>query len=73
MPARAAQDLVEWGPEPAPDGQFAIILSQELALDQMTSSAPAVPALQDNRPENEYYLLRQNLPERWLSRLAVPH
>ncbi len=73
MPARAAQDLVEWGPEPAPDGQFAIILSQELALDQMTSGYPAVPALQDNRPENEYYLLRRNLPERWLSRLAVPH
>jgi spermidine synthase len=73
MPARAAQDLVEWGPEPAPDGQFAIILSQELALDQMTAGAPAVPPLQDNRPENEYYLLRRNLPERWLSRLAVPH
>jgi len=43
MPARAAQDLVEWGPEPAPDGQFAIILSRELALDQITSGYPAVP------------------------------
>jgi len=73
MPAKAAQDLVEWGPESAPDGQFAIILSQELALDQMTSGARAVPALQDNRPENEYYLLRRNLPERWLAGLAVPH
>jgi spermidine synthase len=73
MPAKAAQDLVEWGPESAADGQFAIILSQELALDQMTSGARAVPALQDNRPENEYYLLRRNLPERWLAGLAVPH
>jgi spermidine synthase len=72
-PARAAQDLVEWGPEAAPERQFAIILSRELALDSMTSGAPDVPALQDNRPENEYYLLRRNLPERWLSRLAVPH
>ena len=73
MPAKAAQDLVEWGPETAPHAQFAIILNRELALDQMTSGAPGVPALQDDRPENEYYLLRRNLPERWLSRLAVPH
>jgi len=27
----------------APDGQFAIILSRELALDQITSGYPAVP------------------------------
>jgi spermidine synthase len=73
LPARAAQDLVEWGPQASPEGQFAIILSQELTLDQVTSGAPHVPALQDNRPENEYYLLRRHLPERWLSRLAVPH
>ena len=73
LPAKAARDLVEWGPEAAPEGQFAIILSRELALDQMTSGAPGVPALQDDRPENEYYLLRRNLPERWLSRLGVPH
>lgn len=73
LPARAAQDLVEWGPQASPEGQFAIILSQELTLDQVTSGAPHVPALQDNRPENEYYLLRRNLPERWVSRLAVPH
>jgi spermidine synthase len=73
LPAKAAQDLVEWGPKGAPEGQFAIILSRELALDQMTSGAPGVPALEDDRPENEYYLLRRNLPEQWLSRLAVPH
>jgi spermidine synthase len=73
MPIKAAQDLLEWGPEAAPEAQFAIVLNQELALDEMTSGAPAVPALQDNRPENEYYLLRRNLPEGWLSRLAVPH
>ena len=73
LPARAAQDLVEWGPEAAPEAQFGIILNRELALDQLTSGAPGVPALQDDRPENEYYVLRRNLPERWLSRLAVPH
>jgi spermidine synthase len=73
MPVKAAQDLLEWGPEATPEAQFAIVLNRKLTLDQMTSDAPAVTALQDNRPENEYYLLRRNLPECWLSRLAVPH
>jgi spermidine synthase len=73
MPAKAAQDLVEWGPEPTPERQFAIILSRELTLDQMTSGSPDAPALQDDRPENEYYVLRQHLSERSLSRLGVPH
>ncbi len=73
MPAKAAQDLVEWGPEPTAERQFGIILSRELSLNQLTSGAPDAPALQDDRPENEYYVLRQYLPERWLSRTAVPH
>ncbi len=73
MPATAAQDFVEWGPEATPEGQFARILGRELSLDQMTSGAPDAPALQDDRPENEYYVLRQHLPERWQSWLAVPH
>jgi spermidine synthase len=72
-PAKAARDLVEWGPEPTPEGMFAIVLRQELSLEQMTSGAPQAPALQDDRPENEYYVLRQELPETWLSRLRVPH
>ncbi len=73
MPAKAAHDLVEWGPESAPEAQFAIILNREMAPDQMISGAFEDPALQDDRPENEYYLLRRNLPKTWLSRLAVPH
>ena len=66
MPARAAQDFVEWGPELTAERQFAVILSRELSLDQMIAGAPHVPALQDDRPENEYYLLRQRLPPQWL-------
>ena len=74
MPATAAADFVEWGPEASPEGQFGIILSRELSLDQMISGAAGVPALQDDRPENEYFiLLRRNLPESWLSRMAIPH
>ena len=73
MPRRAAQDLLEWGPEPTPEGEFAIVLNQELPIAQLISGAPRVPALQDDRPENEYYVLRRSLPERWLSLMAVPH
>ena len=72
LPVKAAKDLVEWGPETTPKGEFAIVLNQELPLQQLISAAPEVPALQDNRPENEYYVLRRYLPERWLSFLAVP-
>jgi spermidine synthase len=58
MPARAAQDLIEWGPESSAAQQFSIILGRELRPDQITSKAPRAPALQDDHPENEYFLLR---------------
>lgn len=58
MPAKAAQDFIEWGPESSAEQQFSILLSRELPLDQLIARAPEVPALQDDRPENEYYLLR---------------
>ena len=71
MPARAAQDFVEWGPELTAERQFAVILSRELSLDQMIAGAPHVPALQDDRPENEYYLLRRRLPPQWLPAMLM--
>jgi hypothetical protein len=58
MPAKAAQDLIEWGPETTAEHQFSVLLSRELPLDQLIARAPSAPALQDDRPENEYYLLR---------------
>lgn len=61
MPERAVQDLLEWGPAASAAEQFSIILSRELPLEQMTSGAPRAPALQDDRPENEYYFLRRYL------------
>jgi spermidine synthase len=56
---KAARDLMEWGPEPTPELQFASVLQKELSLDQMIAQAPDAPALQDDRPENEYYLMRR--------------
>jgi spermidine synthase len=64
MPAKAAQDLIEWGPEATAEHQFSILLGRELPLDQLIARAPSVPALQDDRPENEYYLLRRFLNDR---------
>ena len=66
MPARAVQDLLEWGPASSAAQQFSIILERELSLDQLTSGAPQVPALQDDHPENEYFFLRKYSP--WIRR-----
>ena len=58
MPTKAALDIIEWGPEASAEGQFSILLSREIPVDQLIVGAPRAPALQDDRPENEYYLLR---------------
>jgi spermidine synthase len=63
LPPKAASDLMEWGPEPTPELQFASVLQKELSLDQMIAQAPDAPALQDDRPENEYYLMRRRRAE----------
>jgi spermidine synthase len=58
MPASAATDLVEWGPFPTAEQQLAAMLRNEVSVDQILAADPKVPALQDDRPVNEYYLLR---------------
>ena len=58
LPAKAASDLLEWGPETTPEHQFADVLKNEISLDELIARAPAAPALQDDRPVNEYYVLR---------------
>jgi len=61
LPALAAVDLVEWGPQPGAEGQFAGLLRNELSLDQLIAASPATPALSDDRPITEYYDLRRRL------------
>lgn len=74
MPITATADFVERGPEHLAEGQFGSILRREISLDQMISGAPQIPALQDDRPENEYFILRrERLPEGWLSWMKIPH
>ena len=49
LPPKAAADLMEWGPQATPEGQFNEVLGRELSTDQMISEAPNAPALQDDR------------------------
>ena len=58
MPSSAAKDLIEWGPQATPEGQLVMILNNEISLDNLLAEDPSAPALQDDRPVNEYYLLR---------------
>jgi len=61
MPYAAAADFVEWGPKTTAQQQFQLVLSNEIAPSNLIAQDPRVPALQDDQPINEYYLLR-----RWL-------
>ena len=58
MPAKAVTDMMEWGPAKTPKEQFDLMLSGEMTTDQLIALAPTTPPLQDDRPINEYFLLR---------------
>jgi spermidine synthase len=61
LPAAAAADLVEWDKQPNPEARFHHLLNYELPIDQLISASPTTPALSDDRPINEYYLVRKEL------------
>ena len=58
LPASAAADLVEWGPESDPERQFNEVLSHELSVEELVSSRPVLRPVRDDQPINEYYFLR---------------
>jgi predicted membrane-bound spermidine synthase len=60
MPPAAREDLVEWGPHPTPAEQLDAVLRGEDVPDWTQVSGMAGP-LTDDRPLNEYFLVR-----RWL-------
>lgn len=59
LPSAAVSDLVEWGPQANPQQQFELVLSHEIALEKLLAADPRVPAMRDDAPINEYYLLRR--------------
>jgi predicted membrane-bound spermidine synthase len=58
MPPKAVEDLMEWGPAPDAAQQLNRVLQTELTLARMVAGAPDTPALRDDRPQNEYYMIR---------------
>ncbi len=58
LPPGAATDLVEWGPFHTPEEQFAAVLKNEVPLDLPISLDRNAPAMEDDRPVNEYGFLR---------------
>ena len=62
MPAKAITDLVEWGPYQNPEQEMAIPKSDRVTIDDLIALSPDTPALQDDRPINEYYFLRAPCP-----------
>jgi predicted membrane-bound spermidine synthase len=59
LPPNATQDFLEWLPASTTERLFGMVLSHELSLDAIIRQAPGVPALQDDRAVNEYFLLRR--------------
>jgi len=59
MPVAAVSDLVEWGPFHTASEQLSVTLTHEAPLDTVLQLDPSVPALTDDRPVNEYFLLRR--------------
>lgn len=63
LPGAAAADLTEWADPDARDqaalSAFNSLLAGEISIDDMIERSPSTPALTDDRPINEYYLLRK--------------
>jgi len=57
MPAAAAADLVEWGPLADPEAMFRSVLANEIPAEAAFLGED-LPPLRDDRPVNEYFLLR---------------
>jgi spermidine synthase len=58
MPTAAVKDLVEWGPYHTAEEQLTATLKHEYQLDWLIAPAPNAPAMVDDRPVNEYGLIR---------------
>lgn len=58
LPSAAAADFVKWGPKSDPAQEFDLVLAQELNLDKVVALDPKAPAIRDDQPINEYFMLR---------------
>jgi spermidine synthase len=58
MPASAIADMMEWGPAKTPRDELQMLLSSEMAPGPIIQLAPNITALRDDRPINEYFVMR---------------
>jgi spermidine synthase len=58
LPAKAATDFTEWGPEKTSEAMFNVVLGREIPIEKLTELDPRVPPLRDDQPINEYFFLR---------------
>ncbi|MBV8051859.1 MAG: fused MFS/spermidine synthase [Acidobacteriaceae bacterium] len=66
MPRQAVADLIEWGPETSAEAEFESVLGAAIPIQKLIALDPTAPALSDDRPVNEYYVLRRGLvPDTW--------
>jgi spermidine synthase len=58
LPARAAGDLIEWNRDSTPAKMFDDVLGREQPIESLIHADPSISPITDNRPINEYFLLR---------------
>jgi len=59
MPQAAVRDLMEWRFKPTAEEELDQVLDHEIPVAQMVAADPDAVAMKDDRPVNEYVLLRQ--------------
>lgn len=59
LPPAAARDLTEWEPARSTSSLFESVLGRETPLMDLIAQNPFAPPLNDDRPVNEYFLLRR--------------
>jgi len=72
MPAAAVVDMMEWGPATTPEEEFELMFSREISPTDLIALSPKTPALQDDRPINEYDRLRWVLLDHVAASRALP-
>lgn len=60
IPSTAVADMMEWGPASSPEQQMNLLLDHQSSIDAVIALSPATPTLTDDRPINEYFLLRNS-------------
>jgi spermidine synthase len=58
MPAAAVKDMMEWGPAATPEAQMSMLLDHTTTAENLIALDPAIPALSDDRPINEFFMVR---------------